>query len=132
MSTQHVLIAGAGVCGLAIAHGLKKAGIPYTIFDAEEEQTFRPREWTMALHWSLPMLVSLLPDDLAARLPLEAVPDRSLDYSAYPNNTISVADGVSGQIMREITSEGKYVRVRRRKLRASCSEGIYVQVSLTS
>ena len=84
MSTQHVLIVGAGVCGLAIAHGLQKASVSYTIFEAEEESTFRSREWTMALHWSIPMLESLLPDDLAARLKTDAVVDKSLDYSVYP------------------------------------------------
>lgn len=48
---EHVLIIGAGVTGLLIAHGLKQAGVPFTIFDAEPNATARKREWTMIMHW---------------------------------------------------------------------------------
>ena len=50
----------------------------------------------MALHWSIPLLKSLLQDDLAARLESDAAVDKSLNYQEYPNNTISVHDGVDG------------------------------------
>lgn len=43
----HVLIIGAGMTGLAIAHGLKQAGIKYTIFDSEDGIRVRAKEWTM-------------------------------------------------------------------------------------
>ena len=130
MSAQHVLIIGAGVCGLAIAHGLQKSGIPFTIFEAEGESTFRPREWTMALHWSIPMLESLLPDHLAARLKADASVDPCLDYNESPNNNISIFDGKTGKVVREIVIDGISLRVSRRKLRALCHEGIDVKVSL--
>ena len=126
-SQQHILIIGAGICGLAIAQGLKNAGIPFTIFEGEGEDTFRPREWTMALHWSVPMLEKLLPEHLAARLKTDAVVDPSLDYTQYPNNIIPIFDGVDGEVIREIPSDG--LRVSRRKLRALCGEGIDVHVS---
>jgi 2-polyprenyl-6-methoxyphenol hydroxylase-like FAD-dependent oxidoreductase len=132
MSSQHVLIIGAGVCGLAIAHGLQQANIPFTIFESEEETTFRPREWTMALHWGLPMLEELLPSHLADRLQHDAVPDPSLNYSEYPNNATAVYDGPSGKKIRDITSDGKFLRVSRRKLRALCGEGVDVQVKLSA
>ena len=130
MSSQHILIIGAGVCGLAIAHGLQQANIPFTVFESEEESTFRPREWTMALHWSLPMLEKLLPQHLADRLPIDSVPDPSLNYSEYPNNVTSVYDGPSGKLIREIVSDGKFLRVSRRKLRSLCREEVDVQVSI--
>ena len=37
MANIEVLIVGAGITGLLIAQGLKKAGIKYVIFEAEEE-----------------------------------------------------------------------------------------------
>ena len=132
MSSQHILIIGAGVCGLAIAQGLQQANMPFTVFESEEETTFRPREWTMALHWGLPMLEELLPKHLADRLSVDSVPDASLNYSEYPNNATSVYDGPSGKKIRDITSDGRFLRVSRRKLRALCGEGIDVQVELSA
>ncbi|KAF7198270.1 FAD-dependent monooxygenase phnB [Pseudocercospora fuligena] len=124
-SEQHILIIGAGLTGLAIAHGLNQAKISYTIFEAEEKTAFRPREWTMALHWSIPMLKSLLPPDLASRFESEASVDPSLDYTKYPNNSVPIYDGLTGEVVREIDSAG--VRVSRRKLRTLLAEGIEIQ-----
>lgn len=45
VTDMHVLIVGAGVSGLLIAQGLKKAGIKYTVFDTEEEGRWRAKEW---------------------------------------------------------------------------------------
>lgn len=73
------------------------------------------------------MLEKLLPEDLAARIKVDAVVDPSLDYTQYPNDVIPVFDGVSGELMREIPNFG--LRVSRRKLRALCSERVQVQVS---
>ncbi|QIW98657.1 hypothetical protein AMS68_004175 [Peltaster fructicola] len=127
MPQQHVLIIGGGISGLAIAHGLNKAGITNTIFEAEERTAYRPREWTLALHWSLPMLRCLLPDDLAARIQSSTAVDPSLDYSQYPNNTVKIVDGVSGDRLKEIPVEGDYLRVSRRKLRALCAEQLDIK-----
>lgn len=126
MSPQHVIIIGAGLSGLAIAHGLKKEGIPFTIVDAEQEKVVRPRRWTMALHWGLPLLEALLPKHLADRLRLDAAVDPSLDYQKYPNNVIGIYDGATGQIVKEVPSIG--LRVDRTRLRALCAEGIDVKV----
>lgn len=49
MGEPHVLIIGAGVTGLAIAHGLQQAGIKYSIFEREEPGQLRSKEWTMGL-----------------------------------------------------------------------------------
>lgn len=127
---QHILIIGAGVCGLAIAQGLKKAGIPFTIFDAEGPSAVRPREWTMAVHWGLPMLESLLPEDLVDRIRSYAVVDPSLDFRKYPNSVLPLYDGVMGKLLKEIDSEG--IRVSRRRLRTVCGDGIEVKVSVLS
>jgi len=51
-----------GVTGLLLAQALKKDGIAYSIFDAEDELTRkRTREWGMSIHWSRPFLNTILP-----------------------------------------------------------------------
>jgi len=123
---MHVLIVGAGLTGLLIAHGLTKAGIPFSIFEAEPSAThYRPREWSMGLHWSLPLLHTLLPADLTARLK-EAQND---PYYEPPNQDIMRiwgGDEKEGKVLAEIPIP-KMIRYSRRKLRALCSQGIDIR-----
>ena len=124
---QHILIVGAGISGLCLAQGLKQAGIRCTVFEAEEGHTYRPREWTMIIHWSLPLLQKLLPVHLSDRIKQDASVDPSLDYNEYPNNMIRIYDGRTGQVLKDLPNEFGSLRVSRRKLRRLCSEGIDVQ-----
>lgn len=126
---MRVLIIGAGVTGLFVAHGLEKAGIDYTVFEAEEESAFRPREWTMAIHWASPLIKELLPESLMARLH-EAYVDPSLDYDQYPYNGTRIYNADTGEMIMEMKVEGRLVRVSRRRLRFLCSEGVAVEVSV--
>jgi 2-polyprenyl-6-methoxyphenol hydroxylase-like FAD-dependent oxidoreductase len=128
MGSEHVLIIGAGITGLSIAHGLEKAGIPYTIFESEEFGQSRPKEWTMGIHWSLPLLEGLLPKHLASRIRTDASVDAALDYDEHPNNGAYIFDGVSGKVLKDLAvTSGRLVRVSRRKLRALCAEGIDIK-----
>ncbi|KAI9796417.1 MAG: hypothetical protein M1833_006189 [Piccolia ochrophora] len=121
-----VLIVGAGVTGLLIAHGLKKAGISFRIFEYEaSSDQYRPREWSMAIHWSLPLLESLLPDDLIPRLK-EPQNDPFFDHKA--DDVMRIYNGETGDVLKEMPI-GKSIRVSRRKLRAFCSQGIDVELS---
>ena len=129
---QHVLIIGAGVTGLLIAHGLQKAGVKHTIFESEDPARFRPKEWTMGIHWGLPLLEQLLPHDLAARISTDASVDGSLDYRKPPNNGAYIYDGVTGEILKDLTPANDcIVRVSRRKLRALCREHVDVKYNHT-
>ncbi|OAA49722.1 FAD dependent oxidoreductase [Beauveria brongniartii RCEF 3172] len=58
-----VLIIGAGVVGLALAHGLKKHGIPFEIYERDDHIDARPHGWAITLHWALPFLQELLDDE---------------------------------------------------------------------
>ncbi|WPH03436.1 Hypothetical protein R9X50_00631600 [Acrodontium crateriforme] len=124
--SQRVLIIGAGITGLLIAQGLEQAGIPYAVFESEDASATRRREWTMVVHWGLPLLEELLPEHLSKRLS-ETYPNPSLDYHAYPNNTHRLYDGNTGEMMLERGVDGRIVRVSRRKLRALCREGIEIK-----
>src|SRR5436190_8141062 len=79
----------------------------------------------MGMHWAVPMLKSLLPEDLCARLN-EAQNDPSL--KPQPQDVVRIYDGRSGQILKELPNPGM-IRVSRRKMRALCSQGIDVQAS---
>lgn len=120
----HVLIIGAGVTGLLIAHGLKQAGINFSIFESEPSAShYRPREWSMGIHWSLPQLEALLPPDLRIRLK-ETQNDPFLD--AEEQDEMRIYNGLDGTILKALPIP-RTIRVSRRKLRSFCSQGIDVK-----
>lgn len=82
----------------------------------------------MGIHWALPMLESLLPDDLKTRLANETFTDSSVDWEKFPNNHMRMFNGITGEIMKDIPISGKIVRVSRRKLRHFLAQGIEVKV----
>ncbi|MCJ1250307.1 hypothetical protein MMC30_007533 [Trapelia coarctata] len=120
----HVLVVGAGVTGLLVAHGLKKAGIKFSIFESEPSFShYRPREWSMGIHWSLPLLEALLPDDLNDRLN-EAQNDPFLE--APLQDELPLINGLTGKVMKALPIP-RTIRVSRRKMRAFCTQGLDVQ-----
>lgn len=127
----HVLIIGAGITGLLIAHGLQKIDVPHTIFEIEEEGRWRSKEWTMGLHWGLPLLESLLPPNLAARLAADGSVDPGLDWKTPPNNGAVIWDGLSGELLKDLTPDGQNMRVSRRRLRKLCQEGLQIKWGYT-
>ncbi|KAF2825514.1 FAD/NAD(P)-binding domain-containing protein [Ophiobolus disseminans] len=124
----HVLIVGAGTSGLLIAQGLKKASIPFTIFEHESSSTYqsRPREWGMTLHWGSSHLASCLPPHLLARLN-EAYADPT--QSADATTGLPVFNGETGEQIMEMGAQGP-CRVSRRKMRNLFSEGINVRYGM--
>ncbi|KAK6852890.1 hypothetical protein PG995_011441 [Apiospora arundinis] len=63
-----VIIVGAGIVGLTIAHGLKKANIPFEIYERDEDINVRTQGWAITLHWVLPYLERLLDAETFAGL----------------------------------------------------------------
>ena len=123
-----MLIIGAGLTGLLVAHGLNKAGISYDLFETEDAGSTRPREWTMGVHWGVPLMEDLIPAELTARLIAEACVDPTLDYVTPPTNGSRIYDGVTGQLLKEMTVPERLLRVSRRKLRRLLSEGLAIKV----
>lgn len=84
----------------------------------------------MGIHWGLPLMESLLPDNLRPRLAKEAYVDPSLDWDAPPCDCMRMIDGTTGKIMKDVPIDPRIVRVSRRKLRAFLAQEIDVEVSL--
>lgn len=82
----------------------------------------------MGIHWALPLLESLLPDELASRLN-EAYVDPSLDWSQSPCDHMRMYSGLTGEIMKDVPIKGKIVRVSRRKLRAFLARDVDIKVN---
>ncbi|TFB07504.1 putative FAD-dependent monooxygenase [Trichoderma ghanense] len=59
-SDKPVLIIGAGVVGLTLAHGLKKADIPFEIYERDETIDARGQGYAITLHWVLRFLHDML------------------------------------------------------------------------
>lgn len=99
-----------------------EAGISYGIFDSETLNVSRPREWSLALHWSIPILQKLLPQHLFDRLS-EAQADPAHDRG--DRETIELRNSDTGEILKTISTPGMK-RVSRKKFRNLCKEGIEV------
>lgn len=95
-------------------------GINFTIVEAEDNAAARTREWSFGIHWALPMLQSLLPEELWARLKT-AQADPSRDASA--SDVFDMYNGQTGEVIKALPTGGMR-RFCRRKLRALCGEGI--------
>ncbi|WPH01317.1 putative monooxygenase, protein [Acrodontium crateriforme] len=112
-----VLILGGGNCGLALASGLKKAGIDYTVFERDDEHTFYngPRDWGMLLHWGDEYLKKVLPDFLVDRIK-ESRCNPHLEDATVAGKRVPFVDALSGLVLAEVPMEGVN-RISRMKLR---------------
>lgn len=99
-----------------------QVGVGYTIFDAETPGISRPREWTLGIHWSIPILENLLPTDLSNRL-FEAQCNTRLVTD--PDHTIELLNSETGEVLKTIPTPN-LKRVSRKKLRTLCTEGVEV------
>jgi hypothetical protein len=80
----------------------------------------------MSIHWSRPLLQSLLPDALHSKL-REAQVDPSYDTENVKGYVVPFYNGKTGEHIVDIPMVNA-IRVSRRKMRALCAEGIDVQV----
>ncbi|KAL4919273.1 hypothetical protein BDW62DRAFT_217114 [Aspergillus aurantiobrunneus] len=121
--TTTVLVVGAGSTGLALAQGLKKAGIPCIVVERDESIDARPRDWNMGLHWGADSLRALIPSSLWARLQSVQV-DPSTPTA--PVDAIQFLNGQTGELMSSIPARN-FHRLRRRKLRFLLAEGLDIR-----
>ncbi|TVY51581.1 FAD-dependent monooxygenase cctM [Lachnellula cervina] len=119
-----VIIIGSGCTGLAIAHGLKKAGIPVIVFE-KKPVVFSPgeRDWNMGLHWGMPILKSLIRDSAVQALQSTQVDPNT---PTKPFDTIKFLNGKTGEVITSVPSPD-FHRLRRSKLRALLCKGLDIR-----
>jgi 2-polyprenyl-6-methoxyphenol hydroxylase-like FAD-dependent oxidoreductase len=124
-----IIIIGAGISGLLLAQQLRKSHIPFKIFERDSDFLTRGVGWGLTLHWSLPALRELLPEELSAQLPSTYV-DRAAvergESSTFPYYDLSTGE-------RKYASpkavESQRIRVTRERLRMLLATGIDIKVS---
>jgi 2-polyprenyl-6-methoxyphenol hydroxylase-like FAD-dependent oxidoreductase len=128
MNAQPVLIIGAGVSGLLLAQYLRKTGVPFQIFERDGDLATRGLGWGLTIHWSLPALRLLLPDNLVQRLP-EAYVDREAVVKGQAS-TFPFFDLSTGQLHAATpkASTDTRIRVSRDRFRRVLATGIDIQV----
>ncbi|CAA9964487.1 FAD binding domain-containing protein [Pyrenophora teres f. maculata] len=117
-----VLIIGSGTTGLALAQGLRKAGIACIVFEKNSAK-HGGRDWNMGLHWGVSALKALMPDGWWDRIQSVQVdpnvPTKELD-------TIRWLQGDTGELVMSFDL-GPFYRLRRSKLRDLLSQGLDMQ-----
>ncbi|KAK7227837.1 hypothetical protein V2G26_000007 [Clonostachys chloroleuca] len=113
---KKVLIVGAGPGGLLLAQFLRGQGIPYAIFERDEELDSRAQGWAVALIACLPDMYELLPEDLGD---LEWV---SVNYGNEDNDSMALYDGITGELHWKFGGvargeDGYLLRASRTKMR---------------
>ncbi|KAH8813014.1 hypothetical protein F5884DRAFT_320566 [Xylogone sp. PMI_703] len=118
----HVIVIGAGITGLLTCQALKKAGIRYSLFERDVAMNYRSNEWTMAIHWALPLLKETLPQQVYAKVPeIACNPTIGIHSGLYP-----IINAETGELITGVPyNDG--LRVSRSAMRALCAEGIDVQ-----
>ncbi|EPE03503.1 fad-binding domain containing protein [Ophiostoma piceae UAMH 11346] len=117
-----VLIIGGGIVGLTLAQGLKKAGIPFQVYERDADADVKSGGWGITVHWALPALAACLPDDLYARLThIQVDPQQGIrDTGRFLFLDLATATPVY------VIPPSQRLRINRRKLRTLLSEGIDV------
>ncbi|RAK97983.1 FAD-dependent oxidoreductase [Aspergillus ibericus CBS 121593] len=118
-----VLIVGAGSTGLALAQGLRKAGIPSIVVEKHETLHAQSRDWNMGLHWGASSLKALLSEEQWARIQSVQVDPNE---PTAEHDALKFFNGQSGEIMASIPARLFY-RLRRRKLRDLMEQGLDVR-----
>ncbi|OAA67795.1 Aromatic-ring hydroxylase-like protein [Akanthomyces lecanii RCEF 1005] len=123
-----VLIIGAGLTGLLAAQGLKQNGFQAIVVEKEEAIDARPREWTMLVHWAMPIFQRLVPKDILRNLN-DALCNPNLQFDAE-TETLPCYNGVTGELLFSSPTPGAR-RVSRKRLRALLAEGIDIQWNMS-
>lgn len=125
-----IIIIGAGISGLLLAHFLSHHSIPFQIYERRPNLNTLNEGWGLTLHWSLPTLRELMGEALFARLP-ETYVDRGAvergEGSRFPFFDLSTGEE---KARTPVVGEGERVRVGRQALRRLLAGGLNIMVGL--
>ncbi|KAK3326711.1 hypothetical protein B0H66DRAFT_581072 [Apodospora peruviana] len=119
-----VAIVGAGLTGLLTAHGLTQKGFNVVLFEREASLNARPRDWTIVIHWAMPMFLDLLPEEIRKNVP-KGVCNPHLDSDELAES-ITAYSGDNGEKLFNNPMPGAR-RVSRQKLRGVMVEGLDIR-----
>jgi hypothetical protein len=95
-----------------------------TVFERDATIDTRPRDWTILIHWAMPTLAKLLPDDMQIDLS-QANVDPFLEHTEEVE-TLPAYNGTTGDVLFTLKSPGGR-RISRRRLRKVLLEGLDIQ-----
>ncbi|GJN77154.1 hypothetical protein PLIIFM63780_000643 [Purpureocillium lilacinum] len=119
-----IAIIGAGLTGLLAAHGLHKNGFNAVVFDRDPGPDARERDWTMLMHWALPMLTELLPEDILADLP-QSFCNPHLEFNEEAES-LPCYNALTGDVLFRSPTPGAR-RVSRQALRRLFTRGVDIR-----
>ncbi|KAJ9647708.1 hypothetical protein H2204_000338 [Knufia peltigerae] len=121
--SKPIIVIGAGLVGLTLAQGLKKAGFPFEIYDRDTSLNARPAGWGITVHWSLPSLQACLPKELYDSIPSIQVDPAAGDRAHDRYRFLDLETGKDKYAM----PSGHHYRLNRQKLRQLLCTDIPVQ-----
>lgn len=121
------LLISIGPAGCALAHGLRKAGIEFSIYDKGAD-VYRHRHWAFTLGWARPYLFDMLPEELSAQINSCQV-DPYVDCAAIKEDRIVIYNGETREEAFAFPIP-KAREINIRKLRVLCAEQLNVQYGM--
>ncbi|PIA96428.1 hypothetical protein CB0940_10405 [Cercospora beticola] len=112
-SKPTVLVIGAGSAGLLTAHALQMKGANVTVFEQDDSLDARPRDWNFGIYWAQVPLQECLPEHLAKQVENAQVDD----YRAGEDEVMSIYNGKTGELLRELPAPYNIRLARKRFLR---------------
>ncbi|CAK1366885.1 unnamed protein product [Cercospora beticola] len=121
--SKKVIIIGAGTTGLALAQGLKKAAVPFAIYERAPSSASK-RNWCFGLHWGIEPLAKLVPEHLLQNIAqCQVDPHIELTDEHF---RMPLADAKTGKHIKNLEGS-KFYRFRRDKFRHLLLEDLDVQ-----
>ncbi|KAF2811399.1 FAD/NAD(P)-binding domain-containing protein [Mytilinidion resinicola] len=119
-----IIILGGGIVGLTLAQALRKALIPFQIYERDPSLATSDGGWGITVHWALAALESCLPPDLFARLKdIQVDPQQGIkDTGRFLFLDLATAEP------RYVIPPSKRMRISRKKLRALLTEGLEEEI----